>query len=88
MLPAFLHSSVQSANHGSFFPPRHIQDIGTFQDAGPLVNDPLIPALSEVATLHPHLDGPDFLLSLGTGEPRLSPNPSPDEPRTRGRQRL
>ncbi|XTI86646.1 hypothetical protein V2W45_351716 [Cenococcum geophilum] len=53
-----------------FFPPKHIPSVGTFQDAGPFVNDPLILALSEMAALLPLNEKPDFVISLGTGEPR------------------
>ncbi|KAL9082423.1 MAG: hypothetical protein Q9165_008895 [Trypethelium subeluteriae] len=52
-----------------FFPPKRICDVGTFQDAGPLENDPLVSALSEVAALFPSIKKPDFIVSLGTGEP-------------------
>ncbi len=52
----------------SFFPPKHIHDVGTFQDAGPLENDPLISALSEVTALFPTIEEPDFVISLGTGD--------------------
>lgn len=55
--------------HHSFFPPKHINDVGTFQDAGLLENDPVLWALSEAAALYPHSREPDFVLSLGTGEP-------------------
>jgi hypothetical protein len=41
------------------------------QDAGPLENDPVVSALFTVATLWPHIEQPDFILSLGTGEPKL-----------------
>ncbi|KAI9855647.1 MAG: hypothetical protein M1813_009693 [Trichoglossum hirsutum] len=54
-----------------FFPPKHIRGVGTFQDAGPLENDPLISALSEVAAMFPLIEEPDFVVSLGTGTPRL-----------------
>lgn len=47
----------------------HINDVGTFQDAGPLENDPLLWALAEAAALFPHAGQPDFVVSLGTGEP-------------------
>ncbi|KAF3031819.1 hypothetical protein E8E12_002088 [Didymella heteroderae] len=52
-----------------FFPPMHINGVGTFQDAGPLENDPLLWALAEAAALFPHAGQPDFVVSLGTGEP-------------------
>jgi hypothetical protein len=35
-----------------------------------LENDPLISALSEVASMFPLIEEPDFILSLGTGEPK------------------
>ncbi|KAH9203240.1 hypothetical protein DL95DRAFT_419207 [Leptodontidium sp. 2 PMI_412] len=44
----------------------------TFQDAGPLENDPLISALSEVAAMFPLVEEPDFMVSLGTGAPRTT----------------
>lgn len=47
----------------------HINDVGTFQDAGPLENDPLLWALAESAALFPHAGQPDFVISLGTGGP-------------------
>ena len=53
----------------SIFPPKEIRQVGTFQDAGPLENDPLLSADAAFAKLHPHLKRPDFVLSLGTGEP-------------------
>lgn len=56
-------------SHHSFFPPQHIDDVGTVQDAGLLENDPLLWALSEVSALFPFCRNPDFVVSLGTGEP-------------------
>jgi hypothetical protein len=53
-----------------FFPPKEINSVGTFQDAGPLENDPLISALLEVAAMFPLIEEPDFMVSLGTGAPR------------------
>jgi hypothetical protein len=53
-----------------FFPPKEINGVGTFQDPGPLENDPLISALSEMATTFPLVEEPDFMVSLGTGAPR------------------
>ena len=64
-----------------FFPPKHISNVGTFQDAGPLENDPLISALSEVAAMFPLVEEPDFVISLGTGEPTPSNELSTDAPR-------
>ncbi|KAF2818135.1 FabD/lysophospholipase-like protein [Ophiobolus disseminans] len=55
-----------------FFPPMHINNVGTFQDAGPLENNPLLWALAEAAALFPHAGQPDFVVSLGTGEPAPS----------------
>ncbi|KAH7111317.1 phospholipase [Dendryphion nanum] len=68
-------------NQGIFFPPKHIRNVGTFQDAGPLENDPLISALSEVAAMFPLVEEPDFILSLGTGEPTSNNELSTDIPR-------
>ncbi|CAK7237038.1 hypothetical protein SBRCBS47491_009841 [Sporothrix bragantina] len=65
-----------------FFPPKHIHGVGTFQDAGPLENDPLVSALAEVAALFPLVDEPDFVVSLGTGEPKPSPYPASAAPRS------
>lgn len=42
--------------------------IGTLQDHGALENDPVLSAMTEVAKLYPHLEEPDFIVSLGTGE--------------------
>jgi hypothetical protein len=56
----------------SIFPSHHIDGVGTLQDAGLLENDPELWARSEVAALFPHLDEPDFVVSLGTGEPAAS----------------
>jgi hypothetical protein len=44
----------QLTPHRSFFPPMHVNDVRTFQDAGPLENDPLLWALAEAAALFPH----------------------------------
>ncbi|KAE9969413.1 hypothetical protein EG328_006861 [Venturia inaequalis] len=63
-----------------FFPPKHIRDVGTFQDAGPFVNDPLILALSEAAALFPLSGKPDFVISLGTGEPHHADVPDRVKP--------
>ncbi|KAF2752463.1 FabD/lysophospholipase-like protein [Pseudovirgaria hyperparasitica] len=52
-----------------FFPAAHIDQVGTFQDAGPLENNPLSQALSEMRALFPYVAEPDMVLSLGTGEP-------------------
>jgi hypothetical protein len=53
----------------SFFPPEYIKEVGTFQDSGALENDPLPSALLEHLALFPKLKAPDFVISLGTGEP-------------------
>lgn len=58
----------------SYFAPKHIQGVGTFQDAGPLENDPLVSALSAVAAHFPLAGQLDFLLSLSTGEPKPQRN--------------
>ncbi|KAF4434342.1 putative patatin-like phospholipase [Fusarium austroafricanum] len=55
---------------GPVFPAKHIHGLGTFQDAGPLENDPLISALTTAAMAFPLLEEPDFIVSLGTGEPK------------------
>jgi hypothetical protein len=54
-----------------FFPPKEINGVGTFQDAGPLENDPLIIALLEVAAMFPLIEELDFIVSLGIGAPRM-----------------
>jgi hypothetical protein len=53
----------------SIFPSHHIDGVGTLQDAGLLENDPELWARSEVSALFPHCEEPDFVVSLGTGEP-------------------
>ncbi|KAF3028716.1 hypothetical protein E8E12_000182 [Didymella heteroderae] len=55
-----------------FFPAKHINGVGTFQDAGLLENDPSFWALAEASALFPHSGQPDFVISLGTGEPAPS----------------
>jgi hypothetical protein len=50
-----------------FFPTKHIADVGTFQDAGLLVNDPVATAFSEAAIIYPSTPI-DLILSLGTGK--------------------
>ncbi|KAH7308904.1 phospholipase [Stachybotrys elegans] len=66
------YNGVASSDlHRTFFPPKHIDGVGLLQDAGPLENDPLVSALFLVADIWPHIDKPDFVLSLGTGEPKL-----------------
>ncbi|KIV98622.1 uncharacterized protein PV09_09590, partial [Verruconis gallopava] len=54
-----------------FFPPKHIQGVGTFQDAGPLENNPIVSALTEFKTVFPLIKKPDFVVSLGTGSARV-----------------
>ncbi|KAH8650337.1 acyl transferase/acyl hydrolase/lysophospholipase [Tricladium varicosporioides] len=67
-----MQDSARSASAApGFFPPKKINGVGTFQDAGPLENDPLIAALSEVAAMFPLVEEPDFMVSLGTGAPRM-----------------
>lgn len=56
--------------------------VGTLQDHGPLENDPVISAMTEVTKLYPHIHEPDFILSLGTGEPSQTEHAHDiDEPR-------
>ncbi|TLD11516.1 hypothetical protein PspLS_11449 [Pyricularia sp. CBS 133598] len=64
------------------FSPKHFAGLGTFQDAGPLENDPLLSALTAMAAYFPDVEQPDFILSIGTGEskPRTA-KPCPDEVR-------
>jgi hypothetical protein len=52
--------------------------VGTFQDVGPLVNDPTLTASAETMILFPHIKQPDFILSLGTGvgQSHVKCNPS------------
>jgi hypothetical protein len=50
-----------------FFPTKHITDVGTFQDAGLLVNDPIATTCSEAAAIYPSAPI-DLILSLGTGK--------------------
>jgi hypothetical protein len=53
-----------------FFPPKKINGVSTFQDPGPLKNDPLISALLEIATTFPLVKEPDFMVLLDTSAPR------------------
>ncbi|KAK5021245.1 hypothetical protein LTS07_011160 [Exophiala sideris] len=53
-----------------YFPPRHIHDVGVFQDAGLLENDPTATAISEATAIYPSINQPDMILSLGTGHPK------------------
>ncbi|KUJ07252.1 uncharacterized protein LY89DRAFT_725776 [Mollisia scopiformis] len=57
-----------------FFPPKDIEGVGIFQDAGPLQNDPLIAALAEAPALFPAGKTPDFVVSLGTGRTPVAEN--------------
>ncbi|KAF8856244.1 FabD/lysophospholipase-like protein [Acephala macrosclerotiorum] len=59
-----------------FFPPKEIDGVGIFQDAGPLENDPLISALELAADMCPLVEEPDFIVSLGTGTPRTKESSS------------
>jgi hypothetical protein len=54
------------------FPAHHIDGVGTLQDAGLLENDPEMWARAEVKALFRHLEEPDFVVSIGTGEPAPS----------------
>ena len=64
----------------SYFPPEYVRGVGTFQDAGPLKNDPLLLALSETPALFPSGADFDFIVSLGTGE-QVSTSPSTGDTR-------
>ncbi|KAH8731828.1 hypothetical protein GQ44DRAFT_800429 [Phaeosphaeriaceae sp. PMI808] len=59
---------IQNLTIISFLQPRYIYNVGICQDAGPLENDPLISAVSEVAAIFPRVEEPDFIVSLDTGE--------------------
>jgi hypothetical protein len=54
-----------------FFPFKEINGVNTFQDPGPLKNDPLISALLEMATTFLLVKEPDFIVLLSTGAPRI-----------------
>lgn len=70
MCPFFL--AVDTADCPcSFFPLKHIDKVGTFQDVGPLENDPLLSALLETEATFLLAEEPDFIISLGTGEPKM-----------------
>jgi hypothetical protein len=62
------------------FPVKEISGIGTFQDSGTLENNPLIAALAEARVLFPLIKEPDFVISLGTGAPKMGV-PNIDGPR-------
>jgi hypothetical protein len=49
-----------------YFLPKKIYRVGTFQDTGPLKNDPIALVHSEVAALFLQIEEPDFIVSLGT----------------------
>ena len=49
-----------------FFPTKEIAPLGTFQDAGPLENDPVSTVVSEARMLYPS-SRTDLIVSLGTG---------------------
>lgn len=61
---------------------KEISGIGAFQDPGTLENNPLISALAEAKALFPCIKNPDFVISLGTGAPKL------DVPNTEGLRSL
>lgn len=50
----------------SYFTPKYIQGLDTFQDAGILQNNPIALALSEFVALHGD-DTPDIVVNLGSG---------------------
>ncbi|KAH8591179.1 hypothetical protein B0O99DRAFT_719438 [Bisporella sp. PMI_857] len=67
-----------------------LDGVGTFQDPGPLENDPLISARSEVAAMFPLAEEPDFMVSLGTGATRANndkPSMSASGPLSRWKDR-
>jgi hypothetical protein len=53
-----------------FFLPKEIKGV-LFQDVGPLKNDPLVSALLEIAIILLLVEVPNFIISLGTGTPRV-----------------
>ncbi|KAI1541065.1 Patatin [Pyrenophora tritici-repentis] len=55
-----------------FFKPTTIRGYADQQDAGQLRNNPILMALSEAQKLFPGTEEPDFVVSLGTGGPRLN----------------
>jgi hypothetical protein len=57
-----------------FFPPKEIKGV-LFQDAGPLENNPLVSALSEMTIILPLAEVPDFIVSLDTSTPRVKGKP-------------
>jgi hypothetical protein len=69
------------SNQVSYFKPKHISGLGTFQDGG-LGEDLRSLALQEVAAMFPLREEPSLVVSLGTGSARLEE--SPWSTRTRG----
>jgi hypothetical protein len=57
----------------SFFKPMDIDGVGSVQDPGLLRNSPIFATLSEAGVLFPYAQGPDCVVSLGTGGPRPDP---------------
>jgi hypothetical protein len=58
----------------SFFKPKYISGLGTFQDGGIWYNNPFNIALQEVEALFPTATEPSLVVSLGTGSSRASDN--------------
>ena len=56
----------------SYFKPRHIDGLGTFQDGGLVYNNPASIALQEAAALFPIVPEPSLVVSLGTGSARIN----------------
>jgi hypothetical protein len=50
---------------------KEINNVNIFQDARPLENDPLILTLLKVTIICLLIKEPDFIVSLGTGAPRI-----------------
>lgn len=67
------------------FAPQHIPLVGTFQDHGPLENDPILSAMTETRKIYPHIEEPDFILSLGTGDPTDAKSLSEEDGSNRAR---
>ncbi|KAL2435308.1 hypothetical protein ABEF95_015329 [Exophiala dermatitidis] len=60
-------SSARAASAApTFFPTKQVAQLGTFQDAGLLENDPVSTVVSEAKTLYPS-SRTDLIVSLGTG---------------------
>ncbi len=55
--------------------------LGCLQDPGTLENNALISALAEARVLFPLIEDPDFVISLGTGAPKVGV-PNIDGPRS------